>query len=102
VYCLQIRDEPSDLCLAKVIDGSGYDMDLDLMLAGARSSSRANRCYLLVEAALLMPEFIQHCNRGCQGCGEIVTPKLADFDESTGRFTYAKATAADEVAGRNA
>jgi NADH-quinone oxidoreductase subunit F len=93
--------------LRKLIEGSGREMDLELVLEGARSAPRANRCYLPVEASLLipsivmnfLPEFVQHYNRGCQGCREIVTPKLMDFDESTGRFTYAKATGADEVAG---
>jgi hypothetical protein len=28
-----------------------------------------------------------------------VTPKLADFDELTGRFAYAKTTSAADVAG---
>jgi NADH-quinone oxidoreductase subunit F len=93
--------------LRKLIEGSGCEMDLELVLAGARSAPRANRCYLPVEASLLipsilmnfLPEFVRHYNRGCQGCREIMTPKLADFDESTGRFTYAKATGVDEVAG---
>jgi len=93
--------------LGKLIDGSGGEGDLDLVLAGARSAPRANRCYLPVEASLVipsivlnfLPDFIQHYNRGCQGCREIVTPKLADFDESTGRFTYGKTTPAAEAAG---
>ena len=93
--------------LRKLINGAGGEMDLELALAGARSAPRANRCYLPVEASLLipsivanfLPEFVQHYDRGCQGCREVIAPKLADFDESTGRFTYAKSTAADEVAG---
>ena len=93
--------------LRKLIDGSGGGMDVELVLAGARSAPRANRCYLPVEASLLipsivlnfLPDFVRHYNRGCQGCREIVTPKLADFDELTGRFTYAKTTSAADVAG---
>ena len=93
--------------LRRLIDGTGSGADVELALAGARSAPRANRCYLPVEASLLipsivlnfLPEFVRHYGRGCKGCREIVTPKLADFDESTGRFTYAKTTAAADVAG---
>ena len=93
--------------LRRLIDGTGSGADVELVLAGARSAPRANRCYLPVEASLLipsivlnfLPEFVRHYGRGCKGCREIVTPKLADFDESTGRFTYAKTTAAADVAG---
>lgn len=70
--------------LRKLIDGSGGGMDVELVLAGARSAPRAKRCYLPVEASLLipsivlnfLPDFVRHYNRGCQGCREIVTPKL--------------------------
>jgi NADH-quinone oxidoreductase subunit F len=93
--------------LRKLIDGTGSGADVELVLAGARSAPRANRCYLPVEASLLIPsivlnflsEFVRHYDRGCQGCREVVTPKLADFDESAGRFRYAKTTAAEDVAG---
>jgi len=93
--------------LRKLIDGRGSGADVELALAGARSAPRANRCYLPVEASLLilsimlnfLPEFVRHYDRGCEGCREIVTPKLTDFDEATGKFTYAKTTAAEDVAG---
>jgi NADH-quinone oxidoreductase subunit F len=57
--------------LRKLIDGSGGGMDVELVLAGARSAPRANRCYLPVEASLLipsivlnfLPDFVRHYNR---------------------------------------
>ena len=72
-----------------------------------RSAPRANRCYLPADASPLipsivlnfLPEFVRHYDRGCEGCREIVTPKLTDFDEATGKFTYAETTAAADVAG---
>ena len=69
----------------------------------------ANRCYLPVEHSLLIPsivsnfltEFIQHYNRGCQSCREIVVPKMADFDASTSTFTFGRTRTADQVEAWN-
>ena len=96
--------------LEKLIDGSGSDIELEQVLAGARMAPHANRCYLPVEHSLIipsivtnfLPEFVQHYSRGCKACREIVLPKMADFDESAGIFTYAKTKTAAEVAGWNA
>ncbi len=93
--------------LAKLIDGTGSDIELEFVLAGARMAPHGNRCYLPVEHSLLIPsivtnfaaEFAQHYNRGCKGCREIVVPKMADFDESTRTFTYVHTKTAEEVPG---
>jgi NADH:ubiquinone oxidoreductase subunit F (NADH-binding) len=93
--------------LQKLIDGSGSDIELENVLIGARSAPRANRCYLPVEESLVipsivtnfLPEFVAHYNRGCKGCREIITPKMADFDEAAATFTYSKTKTAAEAAG---
>ena len=95
--------------LQKLIDGSGGDIEAENVLIGARMAPRANRCYLPVEESLIvpsivtqfLPEFARHYQRGCQGCRDVVTPKLADFDESSSTFTYAKTRTADEVPAWN-
>jgi NADH:ubiquinone oxidoreductase subunit F (NADH-binding) len=95
--------------LQKLIAGSGGEIELEYVLAGTRMAPSANRCYLPVEHSLLIPsivtnfstEFIQHYNRGCQSCREVVVPKMADFDESTSTFTYARTRTADQVAAWN-
>lgn len=77
--------------------GSGDDFDMNYVIQGAMMAPHANRCYLPVEHSLLIPsilrnfsqEFAAHYNRGCQGCREIVLPKIDDFDEQARQFTYA-------------
>jgi NADH-quinone oxidoreductase subunit F len=83
--------------LSKLMAGSGDDFDMNYVIQGAMMAPHANRCYLPVEHSLLIPsilrnfsqEFAAHYNRGCQGCREIVLPKINDFDEQTRQFTYA-------------
>ena len=87
--------------LRKLVDGSGGQSDLAFVLEGAAMAPHANRCYLPVEHSLVVPsivhaftgEFEQHFNRGCQGCREAIVPKISDFDEATGAFTYARCDA---------
>ncbi|HXN95958.1 MAG TPA: hypothetical protein VN879_15750, partial [Candidatus Acidoferrales bacterium] len=83
-------------CLTQLIEGSGDEMDLDLVINGAMMAPQANRCYLPVEHSLLTPsiirnfsqEFIRHYDRGCRNCREAVLPVMRDFDEATRVFTY--------------
>ena len=83
--------------LHRLVQGSGNELDLEYVFAGAAMAPQGNRCYLPVEHSLLIPsivrsfpdEFIQHYNRGCQSCRKVVLPKMVDFDESRGRFRYA-------------
>ena len=59
-------------CLTQLIEGSGDEMDLDLIINGAVMAPQANRCYLPVEHSLLTPsiirnfsqEFIRHYDQG--------------------------------------
>ncbi len=95
--------------LRKLMDGSGSDIELEYVLAGARMAPNGNRCYLPVEHSLLIPsivtsysaEFVRHYKRGCQGCRELAVPKIADFDPAAGTFTYMKTKTADEVPAWN-
>lgn len=82
--------------LAKLIEGSGNELDVDSVIQGAMMAPHANRCYLPVEHSLLIPslvrnfapEFIKHYDRGCQNCREVVLPVMRDFVESGRMFTY--------------
>jgi hypothetical protein len=56
----------------------------------------ANRCYLPVEHSLLIrraspvsrAEFVEHFNRGCRSCRDVVVPKIVDYDPSACSFSY--------------
>jgi len=95
ISCKQGTNQ-STVYLNKLLDGSGNEMDVELVLQGAAMAPHANRCYLPVEHSLLIPsivrnfshEFIQHYNRGCPGCREVTLPKMDEFDEAARVFTY--------------
>jgi NADH-quinone oxidoreductase subunit F len=93
--CKQGTDQ-STVHLAKLIEGSGREPDVELILQGAMMAPHGNRCYLPVEHSLLIPsvvrsfprEFENHFGRGCQRCREILLPKMSDFDADKHLFTY--------------
>jgi NADH-quinone oxidoreductase subunit F len=82
--------------LQKLIEGVGDEMDVELAIQGAMMAPHGNRCYLPIEHSLSCPsiirtfsnEFVSHFKRGCQGCRDLVLPKIHDFDESHNIFTY--------------
>jgi len=82
--------------LQRLIEGVGDEMDVELAIQGAMMAPHGNRCYLPVEHSLSCPsiirafsnEFIAHYRRGCQGCRDLVLPKIHDFDETKNVFTY--------------
>jgi len=82
--------------LQRLIEGLGDEMDVELAIQGAMMAPHGNRCYLPVEHSLSCPsiirafsnDFIAHYRRGCQGCRDLVLPKIHDFDETTNVFTY--------------
>ena len=88
--------------LTKLIEGSGSEIDVDLVIQGAMMAPHANRCYLPVEHSLLTPsiirnfsqEVIRHYGRGCRNCREPMLPVMRDFDEATRIFTYSLGRAA--------
>jgi len=82
--------------LQRLIEGLGDAMDVELAIQGAMMAPHGNRCYLPVEHSLSCPsiirafsnDFIAHYRRGCQGCRDLVLPKIHDFDETKNVFTY--------------
>ena len=86
----------STINLTKLMEGSGGEIEVDLVIQGSMMAPHANRCYLPVEHSLLTPslvrsfsgEFIEHYGRGCQNCREPVLPLIQDFDEASRVFTY--------------
>jgi NADH-quinone oxidoreductase subunit F len=69
---------------------------IDLALFGARSAPQANRCYLPVQASVLVsslvdkfkPEFDAQLTNVGQESTPFPVPLIADFDEATHRFIY--------------
>jgi quercetin dioxygenase-like cupin family protein len=69
---------------------------IDLTLFGARSAPQANRCYLPVEASVLIsslvhkfkPEFERQLADSHQNLEPFQVPLISDFDEHTHRFIY--------------
>ncbi len=70
--------------------------DPERALFGARSAPQANRCYLPVQASLLIPslitrfktEFDAQLKRPTSGPGRWRTLKIVDFDETHKKFVY--------------
>jgi len=69
---------------------------VDLALFGARSAPQANRCYLPVQASVLIsslvhkfkPEFDDQLSNPSLKAEPFSTPLIADFDEQNHRFVY--------------
>jgi len=86
----------SETHLRKLIEGTGDEIDIELVIQGALAAPSGNRCYLPIEHSLSCPslvrtfsnEFIAHYRRGCQSCRDLVLPKIHDFDEAKHIFTY--------------
>jgi NADH-quinone oxidoreductase subunit F len=82
--------------LQNLIGGTGDETDLEFVIQGAMMAPNGNRCYLPIEHSLSCPsiiynfsnEFIAHYRRGCQGCRDLILPKIHDFDEIGHAFTY--------------
>jgi NADH:ubiquinone oxidoreductase subunit F (NADH-binding) len=70
--------------------------DLDVALSRARSATDGQKCALPTGTSLLMQslflsfeeEFREHAGRGCPSPRDLVLPKVVDWDEQLGRFTY--------------
>jgi NADH:ubiquinone oxidoreductase subunit F (NADH-binding) len=82
--------------LARIDEGHGREDDVEEILRGSRMVTDGQRCYLATATSLLaqsmvrvfVGEFAAHLEHACSLPREIVLPKLVDFDESTGEFTY--------------
>jgi NADH-quinone oxidoreductase subunit F len=72
--------------------------DLDVALARARGATDGQKCALPTGTSLLMQslfltfeaEFRDHAGRNCPSPRNLVLPKIVDWDEDTGRFSYDK------------
>jgi NADH-quinone oxidoreductase subunit F len=70
--------------------------DLDVALARARSATDGQKCALPTGTSLLMQglflsfeeEFRDHTGRRCPSARGLVLPKIVDWDQDAGRFTY--------------
>jgi len=70
--------------------------DLDEALARARGATDGQKCALPTGTSLLMQslfltfeeEFRSHAGRECPSPRGLVLPKIVDWDEDAGRFTY--------------
>ncbi|MGH2703871.1 MAG: complex I 51 kDa subunit family protein [Actinomycetota bacterium] len=82
--------------LSRIEEGQGKEGDVEEILRGSRMVTDGQRCYLPSATSLLaqsmvrvfVGEFAAHLEHACSLPREIVLPKLVDFDESTGEFTY--------------
>ncbi|MGE0758228.1 MAG: NADH-ubiquinone oxidoreductase-F iron-sulfur binding region domain-containing protein [Pirellulaceae bacterium] len=69
---------------------------LDRILAGVEHAPQGNRCYLPVQASLLIPSIIREfrtefealCEEQELETGIILPPKMVDYDEQRHRFAY--------------
>jgi NADH-quinone oxidoreductase subunit F len=68
------------------------DADLpDRALFSARHAPQANRCYLPVQASILVPSLVKRFRADFDGmplAAEILIPKMVDFDEEQRVFVY--------------
>jgi NADH:ubiquinone oxidoreductase subunit F (NADH-binding) len=82
--------------LDRIERGEGSDVDLETILARALTVTDAQRCALptgetlLVQSAVhqFWTEFTEHLGRTCPRPRDLPVPKIADWDESAGTFTY--------------
>jgi len=84
---------PRPRSVAQRGEGAG---DLDVALSRARSATDGQKCALPTGTSLLMQslilsferEFRDHAGRPCHSHRDLVLPKIVDWDEEAGRFTY--------------
>ena len=82
--------------LEQIDRGEGADLDVETILARCLTVTDAQRCALPTGETLLVQsaiqtfgqEFADHLGRACPRPREIPVPKMADWDETSGAFTY--------------
>jgi NADH-quinone oxidoreductase subunit F len=70
--------------------GAAPDL-VDRAAFSARHAPQANRCYLPVQGSIVIPALIKHFRddfAGVAQAGEILIPKMVDFDEEHRIFSY--------------
>jgi NADH-quinone oxidoreductase subunit F len=80
--------------LERIDAGQGSELDVETILARARTVTDAQRCALPTGETLIAQsaiqvfghEFAEHIGRGCPSPRELPVPKILDFDERAGGF----------------
>ncbi len=70
--------------------GAAPDL-VDRAVFSARHAPQANRCYLPVQGSIVIPSIVKHFHEdfvGAAQAGEILIPKMVDFDEQNSVFSY--------------
>lgn len=83
-------------CLERIERGYGTAKDIDMVLAACTKVTDGQRCFLPTGAAGLVRsaveefagEFAAHLGRDCPRPRLLPIPKIVDFDERSGRFSY--------------
>lgn len=81
--------------LLKVRDGVSTQADLDAIITETGRCTNQTRCFLPVQASVLVPSCMEHFpdefKPGCDTSGfdrNIIIPKIKDFDDETGQFIF--------------
>jgi NADH:ubiquinone oxidoreductase subunit F (NADH-binding) len=82
--------------LERLEAGKGESADIELVLARAKTVTDGQKCALPTGTSLLAqsfvqvyrPEFQEHVGRACPRPRDLVFPKIDDWDEAAGRFSY--------------
>jgi NADH-quinone oxidoreductase subunit F len=82
--------------LERLEAGRGGAGDIDLILARAKTVTDGQKCALPTGTSLLAQSFVQvyrsefqdHVGRTCSRPRDLVFPKIADWDDAAGRFSY--------------
>jgi NADH:ubiquinone oxidoreductase subunit F (NADH-binding) len=82
--------------LERLEAGKGESGDLDLILARAKTVTDGQKCALPTGTSLLAQSFVhvyrqefqEHAGRACRRPRELAFPKITDWDETAGRFSY--------------
>lgn len=80
--------------LERIDAGEGSELDVETILARARTVTDAQRCALPTGETLIAQsaiqvfghEFAEHLGRGCPSSRDLPVPKILDFDERGGGF----------------
>lgn len=82
--------------LERIENGEGSEDDLETAVGRCSSVTKGALCYLPTGAALIVKgviesfrnEFVAHLGTKCEHRRDLTFPKLVDFDDQTGTFTF--------------
>lgn len=92
----KLHSENITRLLTRIDAGEGTETDVEEILRSCRMVTDGQRCYVATAESLLVQSMVRvfvgelaaHLEGACPLPREIVLPKLNDFDEKTGHFTY--------------